>query len=269
VNPATASFSVTSLWRHRQLLAQMVRREVAGRYRGSVLGLLWSFFNPVFMLAVYTFVFSVIFQAKWGGQSGSRTEFAIILFAGLIVFNLFAEIVTRSPGLILGHVNYVKKVVFPLEILPLVVTGSALFHALVSFVVLLIFQALVMRVPGTVVLLPLVVAPMLLLVLGLAWFLAALGVYLRDIAQTVGIAVTALLFLSPIFFPAAAFPEAIRSYMFLNPLTLIIEQAREVLIWGRMPDWPALGLYALISLANACAGLAWFQKSRRGFADVL
>jgi lipopolysaccharide transport system permease protein len=265
----TNGLGAASLWRHRQLLGQMVRREVAGRYRGSVLGLLWSFFNPVLMLAVYTFVFSIIFQAKWGGQTGSRAEFAVILFAGLIVFNLFAEVVSRAPGLILGNVNLVKKVVFPLEILPVVAIGSAFFHAVVSLIVLLAFKLLIGSIPWTVALLPVVLAPLLLLVVGIAWFLAALGVYLRDVSQTVGIAVTALLFLSPIFFPAAAFPEVIRPYMFLNPLTLIIEECRAVLIWGRSPQWPMLGLYTLIALAVALAGLAFFQKSRRGFADVL
>ncbi len=258
-------------WRHRHLIWQMARREVIGRYRGSVLGLLWSFFNPLLMLAVYTFVFSVVFQARWGqGESGGRAEFAIILFAGLIVFNLFAEVINRAPGLIVSHANYVKKVVFPLEILPVVAAGSALFHTLVSLAVLLLAFALIHHsLPWTVLLFPVVLLPLVVLTIGLAWFLASLGVFLRDVAQTVGILTTALLFLSPIFFPASALPEMIRPFLFLNPLALVIEQTREVLIWGRVPDWLGLALYGVISLMVAGAGLLWFQKTRKGFADVL
>ncbi len=259
------------IWPHRHLIWQLTRREVIGRYRGSFLGLFWSFFNPLLMLAIYTFVFSVVFQARWGGgaQTG-RMEFALILFAGLIVFNLFAEIVSRAPGLIVGHPDYVKKVVFPLQILPVVAAGSALFHALVSLAVLLLAYLLFhFSLPWTVLLLPLVLLPLLILTVGLAWFLASLGVFLRDVAQAIGLLTTALLFLSPIFFPAAALPEAIRPYLFLNPLALIIEQTREVLIWGRMPDWGGLALYALVSFGVAGAGLLWFEKTRKGFADVL
>ncbi|MDD2302072.1 MAG: ABC transporter permease [Eubacteriales bacterium] len=260
-----------SLFRNRQLLWQMTQREVVGRYRGSVLGMLWSFFNPIFMLAIYTFVFSVVFQARWGhSHSESKTEFAVILFAGLIVFTLFAEVVNRAPGLILGNVSYVKKVVFPLEILPVIAAGSALFHTIISVMVLLAFHGLVRGVlPVTVLLLPVVLLPLLILILGLAWFLASLGVFLRDVGQTIGIFTTALLFLSPVFYPVSALPEGIRRYLFLNPLTFIIEQTREVLLWGNCPDWCGLAISLFINAGFAWAGLFWFQKTRRGFADVL
>ncbi len=260
-----------SLARNRQLIWQMSKREVVSRYRGSVMGLLWSFFHPVFMLTIYTFVFSVVFQAKWGqGHSESKTEFAIILFAGLIIFNFFTEVINRAPELILSNANYVKKVVFPLEVLPVVAAGSALFHTLVSVLVLLCFEGIVNQsVPLTAVFLPLVLLPLLIQVLGCAWFLASLGVFLRDVGQTVGILTTALLFLSPIFFPPTALPEALRPYLFLNPLTFIIEQARGVLIWGSLPDWPGMAVYTLVSLMVAWAGYFWFQKTRKGFADVL
>ncbi len=260
-----------SLSRNRQLLWQMTKREVVGRYRGSVLGLFWSFFQPIFMLAIYTFVFSVVFQAKWGqGHSESKTEFAIILFTGLIVFNLFSEVINRAPNLILSNVNYVKRVVFPLEILPVVAVGSALFHAMISVLVLLAFHALVTHsLPVTAVLLPVVLFPLLLMTLGGTWILASLGVFLRDVGQTISILTTALMFVSPIFFPASALPEQLRSYLFLNPLTFIIEQARGVLIWGNIPDWQGLGIHLLIDMAIAWFGLFWFQKTRKGFADVL
>lgn len=272
MNPNKAAFSdvLFSLLRHGGLTRQMVKREVLGRYRGSFLGLLWSFVNPVLLLTVYTFVFGIVFRARWGQGSGDRLEFALVLFAGLIMFNLFSECLTRAPGLVLGNVNYVKKVIFPLEILPWVSLGSALFHAAVSLVVLLLFLLLSGHgVSWTVLLLPIVLAPFALLIQGLSWLLASIGVFVRDIGQVVGMAMTVLLFMSPIFYPADALPAAIRPWLFLNPLTFIIEQSRDVLIWGKLPDWYGLIMYALIALAVAWAGLFWFQKTRKGFADVL
>ena len=260
-----------SLWRNRQLILQMTRREVAGRYKGSALGLAWSFFNPVFMLAVYTFVFSVVFKARWGvGGEESKTQFAVVLFVGMIVHGLLAEVLNRAPGLILGNVNYVKKVVFPLEILPVISMGAALFHSFVSLGVLLIAFALFNGyLHWTAVLAPLVVLPLIILTLGLAWMLASLGVFLRDVGQTIGIITTVMLFLAPVFYPITALPEEMRPWIMANPLTFIIEQAREVLIWGRLPNWTGLGIYTLAATALAWAGYAWFQKTRKGFADVL
>ena len=260
-----------SLWRNRQLIVQMTRREVAGRYKGSALGLAWSFFNPVFMLAVYTFVFSVVFKARWGvGGEESKTQFAVVLFVGMIVHGLLAEVLNRAPGLILGNVNYVKKVVFPLEILPVISMGAALFHSFVSLGVLLIAFALFNGyLHWTAVLAPLVVLPLIILTLGLAWMLASLGVFLRDVGQTIGIITTIMLFLAPVFYPITALPEEMRPWIMANPLTFIIEQAREVLIWGRLPNWTGLGIYTLAATALAWAGYAWFQKTRKGFADVL
>lgn len=255
---------------HRHLIWQMTRREVVGRYRGSAMGLLWSFFNPVFMLTIYTFVFSVVFKARWGAGSDSKTEFAMILFAGLIVFNLFSETVTRSPSLILSNVNYVKKVVFPLEILPVVSILSSCFHALVSVVVLILFRLIVgSGFSLTIILFPFIIAPLLLFTLGISWFLATVGVYLRDVSQTIGLAMTALMFVSPIFFPVTALPEKYRIFVYLNPLSFIIEQGREVLIFSRLPDLRGLLIYYVFGCTTALLGFAWFQKARKGFADVL
>jgi lipopolysaccharide transport system permease protein len=248
----------------------MVRRDVLGRYRGSIMGLAWSFFNPLLMLAVYTFVFSVVFKARWNPESESRTEFALVLFAGLLVFNVFSECLNRSPGLILSNVNYVKKVVFPLEILPWVALGSALFHMLVSLAVWLLFYLVVLGLPPlTLILFPLVLAPLVLLTMGLSWFLASLGVYLRDIAQVIGVVTTTLLFLSPIFYPLSALPEDYRLPLQLNPVALAIEQTRNVLIFGMPPQWGVFALYLAATALVALLGFAWFQKTRRGFADVL
>jgi len=275
VNPhAAASISpiqmVLSLYKNRQLIVQMTTREVVGRYRGSIMGLAWSFFNPLLMLAVYTFVFSVVFKARWGAGSDSKTEFALLLFAGLIVFNLFAECINRAPGLIIANVNYVKKVVFPLEILPLVALGSALFHTLISLVVWLIAYIFIFGLPHiTILLLPFVFFSLLLFTMGVSWGLSSLGVYLRDVSQFVGIVTTVLMFLSPIFYPASALPEKYRQFLLLNPLFPVIEQTREVLFWGKVPNLIVLSLCMLISIVVAWLGFAWFQKTRKGFADVL
>jgi lipopolysaccharide transport system permease protein len=268
--PSDPQYVFKSLWQYRALILQMIRREVVGRYRGSLLGILWSFFNPILMLAVYTFVFSVVFQARWGEGTGSKTEFAIILFAGLIVYSLFAECLNRAPGLILSNVNFVKKVVFPLEILPWVALGASLFHTAISVGVLLIFYVLVnLDFNWTAIFLPLVLLPLAILTMGLSWFLASIGVYLRDVAQTIGIVTTVMLFLSPIFYPVAALPEEYRLLLHLNPLSFIIEQARDVLVWGKPPDWMGLSVYLVCAIMVAWLGLSWFQKTRRGFADVL
>ena len=260
-----------SLWRNRQLIAQMTRREVMGRYKGSVMGLAWSFFNPVFMLVVYTFVFSVIFKSRWGfGGEESKTQFAVVLFVGMIVHGLFAEVLNRAPSLILSNVNYVKKVVFPLEILPVVAMGATLFHSLISLGVLLTTVAFFNGyLHWTAIFTPLVLLPLIIFTLGLAWMLASLGVFLRDVGQTIGIFTMVMLFLSPVFYPVTALPEEFRPWLMANPLTFIIEQTREVLIWGRLPNWMGLGGYTLVAIAIAWAGYAWFQKTRKGFADVL
>lgn len=261
---------VASLVRNRTLIRASIKREVLGRYRGSVLGVLWSFFNPVFMLAVYTFVFSVVFKARWSGGSDSKTEFALILFAGLMVFSLFAECINRAPGLIVSNANYVKKVVYPLEILPWVSLGAAMFHALISLGVWMLAYLIFFGMPHlTALYLPLVVMPLVLVMMGLSWGLASLGVYLRDIAQFIGILTSVLMFLSPIFYPASALPEAYRPVLMLNPLTPVIEQARDVLFFGRAPDFSIIGIYFLIGLLVMWLGFAWFQKTRKGFADVL
>mgnify|MGYP003575827140 CR=1 FL=1 len=252
------------------LIRSLVVREVIGRYRGSAMGLLWSFFNPILMLAVYTYVFSVVFQARWGEGSGSKTEFALVLFSGLMVFNLLAECCNRAPALIVGNTGYVKKVVFPLEILPVVSLGAALFHLLVSFVVWLLFYVAFIGMPSpTILLMPLAIAPLILLVLGASWILASLGVYLRDVGQVVAVITLVLMYLSPIFYPVSAMPDFYRFVMKLSPLTFAIEQARDVMMWGRAIDWQSWSRAMAISILIALMGFAWFQKTRRGFADVL
>jgi len=258
------------VWRYRELIWQMTKREVIGRYRGSILGVLWSFLTPLCMLAIYSFVFGFVMHVRWRAESPSQIESSLILFAGLVVYGLFAECVTRAPGLIVSNTNYVKKVIFPLEILPWVIIGAALFHALMSLIVLFIFTIGVYgTLPWTVVTLPVIVLPFVLLTVGLCWFLASLGVFLRDINQTVGLFTTALLFLSPVLYPSSSVPASIHLLLLVNPLTFVVEQVRDALLWGHVPHWSGLGCYFIGSVVIAWFGLWWFQKTRRGFADVL
>lgn len=259
--------SLTGNW---HLISSLTGREIVSRYRGTILGLFWSFFHPVLMLMVYTFVFSVVFQARWTSGSESKTEFALVLFAGLTVYNLFAECINRSPGLILSNVNYVKKVIFPLEILPLVALGSAAFHFLISLLVWSVFYVILFGVPHIqILLLPLVILPLAMMTLGFSWFFASLGVYLRDISQVVNVATMALMFLSPIFFPISILPEEYQALLEISPLTFIIEQARDVMIWGKGIAWGTWSAWTLASGLVMWLGFAWFQKTRHGFADVL
>ncbi|MGS0571904.1 ABC transporter permease [Xanthomonas oryzae pv. oryzicola] len=261
---------VRSFVSNRVLIYQLAKREVISRYRGSLMGLAWSFFNPLLMLAVYTFVFSVVFNARWGVETAHRGDFAIILFAGILVHGIFAECVNRAPTLIVGNASYVKRVVFPLETLPWVAMGAALFHALVSLAVLLLAQLLIRgTLPVTVIYLPLVLFPLVMLTMGLAWMLSALGVFVRDIGQMTGILTTILLFLAPVFYPVTSLPEGLRRWIYLNPLTFIIEQTRNVLIWGIAPDLVGFFKYIVFAAFLAWLGYLCFQKLRRGFADVI
>lgn len=257
---------------YRYLIIQMTKREISHRYRGSALGFAWSFINPMLMLAVYTFVFSVVFKARWGDGNveESRVDFAITLFAGLIVFNIFAEILNRAPTLVLGNVNFVKRVIFPLEILPLVSIGVVLFHGFISLLVLMAAQVVFRHhIPWTIVYLPLILLPLLLAGLGVSWFLSALTVFIRDVAHITTVLTTVLMFVSAVFFPISALPEQYQGVIRLNPLAMIISDSRNALVYGLPPDWAALGWMFLFGTCVAAGGYWWFQKARRGFADVL
>lgn len=253
-----------------KLILTLAKRDIAARYKGSYLGLAWSFINPLFMLAIYTFVFGTIFNARWTGDSTSNADFALALFAGLIVFSVFSDCTNRAPVLMLHNANYVKKVVFPIEILTIVVLCSALFQALVSTIIWMIASLIITgTLHWTIVYFPFVLIPLILFVLGVTWIFASLGVYLRDLSQFVGLLTTAMLFLCPIFYSASMLPEKYRFLFLLNPLTPIVEQFRTILYFGMAPDWYQIGISSVIGLVFAVAGYGWFQKTRKGFADVL
>lgn len=266
--PVLMPFSV--LWKHWDLIVQLTRREVLERYRGSMLGLFWSFMHPVFMLAVYMFVFGVVFEMKWGIEQETDVKFAIILFTGLVIHGLIAECLVRGPSLIVRNQHFVKKIVFPLEILPVVSVCVALFHTSVGVLILLLAILFTnFALPPTIWCLPFVLFPIVVLALGISWFLASLGVFLRDISHVVGILATALLFLSPIFYPIAAVPENLQAYLYLNPLTLIIGELRSVMIFGMTPDWSSLALYLAFAYLFMMFSVWWFQRTRNAFADVI
>lgn len=260
-----------SLWSNKSLIKQLTWREIIGRYKGSLLGLSWSFFNPLIMLAVYTFVFSVVFEARWGVErAGSKADFALVLFTGLIIHAFFSEVLVSAPQLITSNMNFVKKVVFPLEILSVVSLGAALFHSFVSLIVLLLTLLLLNGVINpTVIFLPFTFLPLIPLAMGTSWFFSSLGVYVKDIGQLTGVLVTVLMFLSPIFYPIESLPNTFQILMQFNPLTLPIEESREVLIFGNLPNFKLLSLYSLISFIFFYLGFIWFGATRKGFSDVL
>lgn len=268
--PASPLAAVHSLYSARELILQLTGREVAGRYRGSFAGLLWSFLNPLLTLAMYTFVFGVVFKARWGLQTEGTLDFALLLFAGLIVHGLVAECIGRAPHLVVGNPSYVKQVVFPLDSLPVVILGAGLFHAAISSALLLGIWLLVHgSLPMAILALPLLFLPLCLLALGLSWFLAATSVYFRDLAQIVGFVNAGLLFFSPVFYPVERVPEPFQTLLRLNPLTFVIEHFRQVLMGQGLPSLGHYLLYSALALLCAVLGYAWFQKTRPGFADVL
>ncbi|MGG3309168.1 ABC transporter permease [Paenibacillus lautus] len=255
---------------NKHLINQLVKRDVLQRYRGSYLGVLWSFVTPLFMLAIYTYFFGFVFNNRWGeSASDNKFEFALILFCGLIVFNFFSEVVTKSPTLMINNTNLVKRVVFPLEVLSIVLMRSAFVHTLISVLILVIGLIIIGSVHWTIIFLPIVLMPIVLFATGFSWFLSSLGVYIRDISQLIGLIMQALMFLSPIFYPITIIPENLRFVYYLNPLTYVVEDMRRILMWGQMPDWKFTILGLLLSIVIFFLGLIWFRKTKRGFADVL
>ena len=258
-----------SLWRHRSLVFELTKREFSGRYRGSFGGIVWSFVQPLFLLAVYTIAFGVILKSRWG-FSGGTSEYALMLFAGLIVFNAFSEVLSKSTTLITDNPNFVKKVVFPLELLPLVTVMTALIHALIGITVWLVGYTILFGTPkGTVVMFPLIFTCFFPVLLGLGWLLSALGVIARDISQLTGMLSHTLLFLTPIFYSIEAAPPVLQKLLMLNPLTFVVEQLRLVLFYGQLPALKGLALYFLLASLFAWVSLVVFRRLRPTFADMV
>jgi lipopolysaccharide transport system permease protein len=258
-----------AVWRHRSLAFRLAKRRIEARYRGAALGLFWAVLEPLLLLAIYTFVFSSVFGARWGEDAGSGS-FALHLFSGLILFQVFQRAVNDAPALLLSHATYLKQVLFPAEALSIASVFAALFDFAVGFVLWLGFHLIERGLPPpTALAIPVVVVPIVLFALGGSWLLASLGVFLRDLAHVTTLATTALLFLSPIFYPASRVPESFRVVYDANPLAHLLEAARALLLDGASPDWGALAMVSFASLLVAWGGYAWFRRTRHTFADVL
>ncbi|UTH76568.1 ABC transporter permease [Chromobacterium sp. IIBBL 290-4] len=248
----------------------LVTREIATKYRGSTVGAAWIFLQPILMLVIYTFVFGSILQAKWGVKSTSHGEYALILFAGLIIFNFVSECLSKAPSVIISNTNYVKKVIFPLQLLPLVIVVSAFINMVIAIGVWILFYILLVGLPPlTVLFLPAILIPIALLTYGVTSFLAAVGVYFRDVNQFLGVFLTGLMFISPIFYPIQVLPKDIASYIYLNPLTIPVDQLRSALYWGVAPNPESYFIYLFASILLAFLGHKFFLKTKVGFSDVI
>lgn len=256
-----------SLWRNRHVAAHVARRQVQSRHRGSHLGVLWTVVHPLLLLGVYTLVFTELLPV--GVEPGQRLDFVLRVFCGLVLFGVFAETVQRAPTAIVGHANYVKKCVFPLEALPVADLWASAWCGALNVGVLTAVVALAGAISWTALLFPLVLPPLLLLTLGLAWLLAALGVYVRDLSVSIGVLVTVAFFLTPIVYRAQDVPTRWQWLMECNPMAVVVETGRATLLGGTAPDWTALLVAYLLAFGVAQLGFAWFQATKRGFADVL
>lgn len=259
------------IYQNRDLLLQLLKRQIQSRYRGSHMGFIWAFIHPILMLLVYMFVFGLVMRVRWGIEGQGNIDFGLILFAGLLMHSLLGEVFNSSVSLITSNSQYVKKVVFPLPILTLVTVANALFHAFIGLGILLLIMLLTGgQFHWTVFLAPLVILPFVIFLTGMSWFLCALGVYFRDLNQFMGVLVTVLLFLGPIVYPFESVPDVIKPYvLWLNPLSVIVQQLRAVLLFGQMPDWQMLGIYSALAVAIFVFGQWFFNKTREGFADVI
>jgi len=256
---------------HGSLIQQLTKRDILARYRGSFLGAFWSLLRPLGMLTVYAVVFGFIFQSRLGqGANESKLDFTLALFCGLVLFDFLGESLSRAPMLVLANPNYVTKVVFPLEILSVSAVGAALIQMLISFIPLLAaLLAAHGTIPLTALYLPLVVLPLILLALGLSWFLSSLGVFIRDINAIVPVALTILMFASAIFYSLNRVPPQFQTLFLFNPIALVVHEARNILLWGISPSWGRLALLWVASFLVAVSGYAFFMRTKRAFADVM
>lgn len=259
--------TTNSIATHRYLLGQLIKRDVLLRYRGAMFGVAWMFLNPLIMLTIFAFVFGQIFQARWPQQDGGA-PFWLVLYSGLIAFNIFAEAVSRAPAAVRSYPSYVKKIIFPVEILPLVPLGAALVHGCFNYLILLAALAWTGHLSPSAALYPLVLLPLILLILGFAWFLAAWGVFIKDMSQIVPPFVQMLMFLSPVVYPASAVPAILRPLYQFNPLGSVIEACRNVAL-GHSADWHQWSIALLVGLTASWFGHAFFSHSREEFADAL
>lgn len=262
------------LIKNKFLILELSKRDILSSYKGTIVGIAWTLINSLVMLAIYTFLFSFIFKTRWSGEaigeSDSMVCFSMVLFSGLIIYNFFIEILTRSPLIIIGNVNFVKKLVFPLHILAYVVIFRALFNFCINFFVLIVGNLIISgNFHVTSLLFPFILLPLIFYSLGIVWLVSSLGVYLRDITYIIQSLTTCLLFLSPVFFPITVVPEKIRFLMYLNPLTIFIEQFRKIFIYGHNIQGYGLLVHLVLGFSVMYFGYFVFANLRKGFADVI
>ncbi|STY28945.1 lipopolysaccharide transport system permease [Legionella wadsworthii] len=257
------------LWRYHDLIFQLVKRDILMRYRGSFAGLLWLILAPLLMLGLYTLVFGVFMRVQWPGVT-NNLMYSLLIYVGLIILNFFSECVSRSPSMIVSNTNLVKKVVFPVEVYPWVVIGTALFHAIINTLILILFSFFILgKIYATIIFLPLLFIPLILFTLGMSWFLCSAGVYIRDIAHMMAFVLQIVMYLSPVFYSITMLPQIFQNILWFNPLTFIIEHARSLVIFGKLPSWSPVAVFFIISFCVAYLGFLGFQKTKDGFADVL
>jgi lipopolysaccharide transport system permease protein len=256
-------------WRNRRLIRSMVRRDLLARYRGSFGDVLWTIINPLLLMATYFFVFGVVLRTRFGADT-SRYGFALYFLAGMLPWLPFSEAMGRSPVTIVEHRNFVKKLVFPIEVLPLNLTLSGLMTEIFALGLFVVFLLLTRGfIPLTALWLPVLIVPQFLLTAGLCWFLAALGVYVRDLGQVIGFVLTLWFFLTPICYPESSMPRGALWLLGKNPIYVLVRAYREVFLEGHPPAARSLILLWAVSLLAAVAGYAWFNRLKRSFADVI
>jgi lipopolysaccharide transport system permease protein len=251
------------------LVLSLAKRELAARYKGSVLGILWALLTPIVMIAIFTIIFAGIFKAKFG-VSNSNWDYALYLFCGLLPWNAFQESVQLSSTTIVGHANLVKRVVFPLETLPVSQSLAAIANQMFGTIALLAAVLILRReLHPTILLLPVLLIPQFIATLGAAWLLAALGVFVRDIVQGISLVLMAWLYLTPIIYPESMVPPRYQSLINLNPFTPLVRGYRRIILEGSLPDWRGLAYFSFFAVASFLIGYWWFAKSRKNFADVI
>lgn len=259
----------TTLWSNRDLFFQLVKRDILAKYRGSLMGVVWLLLSPLLMLSLYTIVFGVFMNVHWPNVD-NNLMYSLIIYIGLIILNFFSECISRSPTLITSNPNFVKKVMFPLEIYPWVIVCSALFHTLINSIILSLFCLLLLgKIYLTIFFLPILFIPLIFITLGISWFLCSTGVFVKDTSHIMVFIMQIIMYLSPVFYSISTLPQKYQKILLINPLTFIIEQARSSILFGKPPHWSGFFIYCIVSLGIAWLGFVWFQKTKRGFADVL
>lgn len=261
---------IKTIIKNRYLLGQLTKKDIELKYKDSVLGMLWSVIVPILMIVIYTFVFSVVFKPQWISETGNKFEFSLIMYCGLVSFNMLSDVMGRSSGLIAANVNYVKKVIFPLELLPVMVTLTALFNSCISLVVLVLAKLILTQsISPTLPLVIVTYIPLIIFTVGVSLILSAVSVYLKDIASVISVIITVLMYISPVFFSLESVPEKYRIICQINPMTYIIENFRNVVLYGLLPDWRYLLISLISAIVMAWLGSSIFRRAKEGFADVL